>query len=641
MNCPKCGSKVVPMSSGKGFRCAKPGNRWDGKKWSLCDGVIWNKSGSYTKKLVERAKAFPVIATPTDEQLQIRADLSVNPTVRGSRAMIINAGPGTGKTTTLSWATEAIYQRLGNLEGFAFLAFNVNAKDVLLSKLPLQVPDVFTLNGYGARTQGYQYKQYEAGKIRRIYRDMTAGIPKEDKQPAGIIPQIIERSRDLCLFNSTENREAWSGIIRTTIARFPGLAKKYEGFEDHVAHYLPLLALSAHAQDGTIDIQEQITRPVQNAVAKLNWTIKPELVQLGAVWVGEDVRHFATLIKAIQVPQAKGLVIDEAQDLSLCQIALFLAQAWRTGEIILIGDDKSGEHGKDGYKAGQAIYGWRGAFGGSLQLIARLWKELTGETAIERQLTLTHRCCPEVVGAFQQLNTVLRSSRPTGNGSAFQVSTHQAWSAWLNLSKGDNALWITRTNAPLAKMFLDTLRAKAEVCLRGGSDFQGTLDNAIAPVVGWSDEHGEYEMPLNKAIEGLMEQAAENEEGGEIDPNSFERFFAEIAGELTKTPELLQQAGITDGKLTVGNTRRFILFFASKTACRTLSTVYRCKGDEAAVVVVDDVDKFNATWNGDRDEAAACRHVAASRAAKHLLVIGAMSGCTLPVMKDEEATVAA
>lgn len=40
--CPKCNSPMLRMSSGKGFRCGKPGNRWQNGKWSLCDGVIWD-----------------------------------------------------------------------------------------------------------------------------------------------------------------------------------------------------------------------------------------------------------------------------------------------------------------------------------------------------------------------------------------------------------------------------------------------------------------------------------------------------------------------------------------------------------------------------------------------------------------------
>lgn len=627
--CPKCGSKVVPMKSGKGFRCAQPGNRWVKSKWTLCDGVIWNNktASRFVRKVVERAYSFPVIVNPTDEQGEIFKLFALAPQARGGRAIIVNAGPGTAKTTTASWSLQAAYARLGDLSGFAILAFNVNAKDVLLTKLPVAVPDVFTLNGYGARAQGYQFKQFEAGKIRRLYKEATEHVSKEHRLPPGIIPKIIERSRDLCLFAANEgDKDAWQEIVIATLERFPGLQKRYDGNEKFVAEYLPGLAVAAHRAAGTIDIQEQITRPVTEAIYRTGWKIDSSLVQLGAKWTDEDVRHFAGLIRSIKVPQAKGLVIDEAQDLSLCQIAVFLAQVWRSGELVLIGDDKAGEPGEDGYKAGQAIYGWRGAFGGSMDLVSRLWFELTGERTINRQLSITFRCAPEIVDALQPLNTVLRSSRDRGHGRALSCTVDQAWNAWLALPEGQTALWITRTNAPLAPLFLDSIRNHAECCLRGGSDFASNVDNTIAQVAGWADANGDYGVELNEAIEGLKQVADENEQdAGEADPNSLERFICEIASALVADNSLLARAELNE-ELTLGNVRRFILYFADKSARRTLSTVYRCKGDEADLVVVGDVEKFNETWNGDADEAAAVRHVAASRARDTLLVCGSLAG---------------
>lgn len=40
--CPKCGQIMVEMVSGKGYRCATPGNRWVNNAWTICDGVVWH-----------------------------------------------------------------------------------------------------------------------------------------------------------------------------------------------------------------------------------------------------------------------------------------------------------------------------------------------------------------------------------------------------------------------------------------------------------------------------------------------------------------------------------------------------------------------------------------------------------------------
>lgn len=42
-DCPVCGFEMRRMGSGRGWRCNTPGNVWEGGKWSVCGGVIWDK----------------------------------------------------------------------------------------------------------------------------------------------------------------------------------------------------------------------------------------------------------------------------------------------------------------------------------------------------------------------------------------------------------------------------------------------------------------------------------------------------------------------------------------------------------------------------------------------------------------------
>jgi hypothetical protein len=42
--CPRCNYPMVRMGSGKGWRCGSPGNRWDGKAWSVCQGAIFDNA---------------------------------------------------------------------------------------------------------------------------------------------------------------------------------------------------------------------------------------------------------------------------------------------------------------------------------------------------------------------------------------------------------------------------------------------------------------------------------------------------------------------------------------------------------------------------------------------------------------------
>lgn len=642
--CPKCGASMIPMSTGKGFRCSKGSVRKVGGSWitSGCDGVVWNNNRqTFVKEKTARADTWPVILKPTEEQEAIDAYLSKSPAARGGRCLIINAGPGTAKTTSLSRSAKRVWERLGELTGFGFLAFNANARDVLLSKLPLQVPDVHTMNSWTARQQGYQYRQYEAGKVRRIFKEMVEHLPKDERPKMGIVGKMVERMRDICLFNPNESDTAWwKAAIEATCGRFPSLASKYRGQEEHAFQYVPAVACQAQRETKTIDIQEQVSRPVTNAIERSGWKMPWQLTDTGHVWEESDIQEFCRLIKAIQLPQVKGLIIDEGQDLSLCQIAVFLSQVWRNGELVIIGDDRSGEPGQEGYKAGQAIYGWRGAFGGSLDLIARLWKELTGETVKRLDLTITFRCGPEIVEAFRPLNTVLQSKRSAGESAAWEVGEQQAFNAWLGLPKEKRALWITRTNAPLAPLFLETIRNHEEVTLRSGDNFAGQIDGTLYNAAGWYDDNGEYRASFDTCLTELrriITEESENSPSGESDPNSLEKFILEIGEALETDPALLDKAELKSRELTVGNLRRFILFFANRSARRCLTTVYRCKGDEADLVIVSDSAKFNESW-GDDNEAAACRHVALSRAKDMLLTVGYIAGSVISPAPSDEIT---
>jgi ssDNA-binding Zn-finger/Zn-ribbon topoisomerase 1 len=49
-NCPKCNALMSRMSSGKGWRCACPGNAWKDNAWTKCDGVIWDSKPATTGK---------------------------------------------------------------------------------------------------------------------------------------------------------------------------------------------------------------------------------------------------------------------------------------------------------------------------------------------------------------------------------------------------------------------------------------------------------------------------------------------------------------------------------------------------------------------------------------------------------------
>jgi superfamily I DNA/RNA helicase len=94
-------------------------------------------------------------------------------------------------------------------------------------------------------------------------------------------------------------------------------------------------------------------------------------------------------------PQYDMVVVDEAQDMNTCQLAI--AQGLARNRVVVVGDDR------------QAIYGFRGADSGSLD---RLKDELK---ATELGLTTTYRCGRGIVALAQtwcQITRLTPAIRP-------------------------------------------------------------------------------------------------------------------------------------------------------------------------------------------------------------------------------------
>jgi hypothetical protein len=645
--CPKCGGAVVPMrgkATGKGWNCAK--HPYAGYRGSdSCQGTIWNRSTSsfqqFSKK-TERAKSWPNIRNRTEQQIALREALAKPP--GKNRMKSADASAGTGKTTSSADNCEVVYHReKAYVSDLHICAFNVNARTSLESKFPAEWQNVTTINSFGARAQGFKFKQYKLNKIGLIFKDLVSHMAFKERPRGAGIKAFADRFRDSCLYNDdTSDKSWWNGAIDTIAARFPALGKVLAKKENEqvIREYLPqILTIAARTRD-QIDLTEQYTFASTDASRRIGWKMPFQMLERNYQWTDADCAKFCDLIRAINVPNQRFVTVDEAQDLSLSQIALFLASTYKSGELVLVGDDRLEDENGEIIKVGQAIFGWRGAFPGSMKLVERLWKMLTGEEVKRFPLSISFRCPPEVCNAVRPLNKIITSNKPIGSGEVFSVSVQQAFSRWLAIDEStETALWITRRNAPLAPLFMETLRERKKVCLRGGSDMNGAVSSALYEAAGYYDEEGEFKTSLRDCLIKLREassQVSDDEENpSSSDGDSMEAFLLTIGEEIQKDPLLLKEAEL-EPVATVGNLRRFVLYFADKSAPRVLSTVYRSKGDEADVVIVDDTEMLNMAWNNDEHEAEACRFVAATRSKRTLLVIGELNGVIADnVLMDE------
>lgn len=624
--CPICGSSMVPMkgkASGKGWNCSTA-------TWSRqagpggCRGVRWIAKTYVKREAVERPTKYPTVPMSA-EQISICEHFSQSPESRGSRLTIIDAVAGSGKTTSNAKLCESIAKRVGfsGLVNWRNMAFGVNASASIESKVPLPW-QVGTINATLGRLQGYNRTNYDARKCNRIFKDLIAGLPKKEQPSFGCLRAFCERTRDGLLYRDDDGDKGfWTETIALISARFPGLAKQLNvgSNAETVADYLPAVLVRCMAESGKVDLTEQYCRPALEAIKQTGWKLPQHLVSRNPEWSDDDIRHLAGLVKATKMPQVSA-VVDEFQDLSLSQVVTILAATWKTGELALIGDDTEGTPDDENYKAGQAIFSWRGAGGGMGSLIPRVWQELTGEQAIRLDLTVTFRVPPSGVENCKAFCPRMVSAKTEPGEVVNNCDSSSAFQSWLELESGKTALWLSRRNAPLGPVFIETIKERKQVCLRGNDGFLGQIDGALFEAAGWYDASGEYSVSLTTAIAKLQDLAAEEDNSDD----STVGLLLSVATAIQQDPKILTEAAHDDLPLkpvaTVGNLRRFIVHFASKNAPRVCSTVYRSKGDEADLVIVDDVEQFNNAWNDDARERNAVAFVALTRHKETLLVLG-------------------
>jgi superfamily I DNA/RNA helicase len=279
-----------------------------------------------------------------------------------------------------------------------------------------------------------------------MFREQIKSLPKEDRPSFDGIRGMIDKMRAWGFYGPAKETAYWETTIMLVADRYQvfGKNKNSQDMLKVFNHYIPALMRQAVVADQKIDLAEQWCAPVYKALHNHNIMIPARYCTIGYEFTNDDIDLIADVITKVPVNNLNGIVIDEAQDLSLCQLMFYLAMAYRKGEMTVIGDDKAGTPGEHGYKAGQGIYGWRGAFGGSMSLIGKLWTKLTGETVKALPLSKTHRCAPEIVDAIKPLNTVLESTRPYGDGFAYQTDINSAFSIWRRHASGwiPGSCWI-------------------------------------------------------------------------------------------------------------------------------------------------------------------------------------------------------
>jgi superfamily I DNA/RNA helicase len=243
----------------------------------------------------------------------------------------IIARAGCGKTSTICEMAKVVGPSIA-------VAFNVRAKDDLVSKLPA-TSTAKTLNslGAGAVYRGMGRKLLDADKMFKLAKEMKLG---EDLAPALLLAQkarlrglVVPFGQPKALDDST-----WSDV-----------AEDNDISEEIIPAAQDLLFRSVHAAfSGTIDFDDQLYLPI---------------------------------IYSLPITPAETIFVDEAQDLNGLQHRLVCRSGRR---VISVGDPA------------QSIYQWRGALEDSMAALAM------ATAARELPLSVSFRCPKAIIAEAQK-----------------------------------------------------------------------------------------------------------------------------------------------------------------------------------------------------------------------------------------------
>lgn len=138
------------------------------------------------------------------------------------------------------------------------------------------------------------------------------------------------------------------------------------------------------------------------------------------------------------------IYVDEAQDLNYAQLVMILSSISKTSRVFMFLDDR------------QVLYGWRGA---DSSLLNKIIEKLQAK---KLPLSMSYRCPHKVVSFVNHIVPDFEGHHLNYDGTISSILLSDLGS---NVKKGDFVL--SRTNAPLIKMYKELIKYKIPVTIQG------------------------------------------------------------------------------------------------------------------------------------------------------------------------------
>lgn len=401
---------------------------------------------------------------------------------------VVEAGPGSGKTTTTIEGMKYIPSHRGVLA----VAFNKSIQQELQRRAPRGV-DVKTFHSVGLLT------------VKRAFGDLKIDENKTKDHADNV---LIDAGR---FYTDRQGRRRGTGAAK--VAKLAGYAKNMLVEETDIGGLIDVGCNFGLDDDAKFPI-EQIAKYAGETLARCA-NDKTRIDFDDMVWF--PARH------QLRSATHDVIVIDETQDANAAQLYLARSLMRKNGRIVAVGDPW------------QAIYAFRGA---DQEAMPRIKRELNARVL---PLSISYRCAKAIVDVARGLGAPIEAAP---NAEAGLVE-HRADDALLGTDgpvPGDFVL--SRTNAPLLKNCLHFLAKGIPACVAGrdvGRNLIALIDRANTESVtsllmwieGWRAEECERAEALEKPeraelaidLAASIEALAQGERNVQAIREKIERLF--------------------------------------------------------------------------------------------------------------------
>lgn len=351
--------------------------------------------------------------------------------------LVVNAGAGTGKTTTAMFG-------LGTTVPKSF-------------KLSDEQKDIVR-----------RMREYKWSTCAAMAFNKAIAMELEKRVPKGVVAATANAFGHRALVKHTGVNRPKITNYKTSDILKSNIAVEFGWSQDMVAEknnditkLVSLLkgSLLDPTEDNMVDLCDYHGIAVDSLVFQVVPRIMDISIKMLNYWDYDD-QLFMTVKLNASLPKFDLVLVDEAQDLNAAKQELAFRMLAPNGNMVIIGDRR------------QAIYGFAGADSRSMDTMAHKMRLKVNSKGFEElPLTITRRCPKSVVKRVNMYVPELKAADDAPEGTVTDIK-ESVFTDWL-IDNPEGCMVICRTNAPLAALAFQLIKAQRRCFIQGKDLGQG------------------------------------------------------------------------------------------------------------------------------------------------------------------------